>query len=62
MVSAGYRNRFGHPKNEILERYGALGATILRSDRDGAVTFHFEDDEVRAEAYRQTHRRYWYDR
>jgi competence protein ComEC len=60
MVSAGYRNRFGHPKNEILERYAASGATVLRSDRDGAVTFRFENGDVSAEAYRDTHRRYWY--
>ena len=62
MVSAGYRNRFGHPKNEILDRYAASGATVLRSDLDGAVTFRFEDGPVSAEAYRRTHRRYWYGR
>ena len=62
MVSAGYRNRFGHPKNEILERYVASGATVLRSDRDGAVTFRFENGDVSAEAYRENHRRYWYGR
>ena len=60
MVSSGYRNRFGHPKDEILERYAALGATVFRSDRDGAVTFRVGDNGVRAEAYRQSHRRYWY--
>ena len=62
MVSAGYRNRFGHPKNEILDRYAASGATVFRSDRDGAVTFRFDGGQVRAETYRQSHPRYWYDR
>ena len=60
MVSSGYRNRFGHPKDEILERYAAMGATVFRSDRDGAVTFRVGENGVRAEAHRQTHRRYWY--
>ena len=62
MVSAGYRNRFGHPKDEIMDRYTALGATIYRSDRDGAVTFRFDQGGVHAEAYRQAQPRYWYGR
>ncbi len=60
MVSAGYRNRFGHPKNEVLERYNALGAEVFRSDRDGAVSFRFARQKISVESYRQTHRRYWY--
>ena len=27
LVAAGYRNRFGHPKDEVLERYRTLGST-----------------------------------
>ncbi|MEO5862447.1 MAG: DNA internalization-related competence protein ComEC/Rec2 [Burkholderiales bacterium] len=60
VVSAGYRNRFGHPKEEILQRYEAAGAALYRSDRDGAVTFRFDGQGVRAEAYREIARRYWY--
>ena len=62
VVSAGYRNRFGHPKEEVLQRYEAAGAAIYRSDRDGAVTFRFDEQGVRAEAYRDTARRYWFGR
>ncbi len=62
MVSAGYRNRFGHPKGEILDRYAASGATIYRSDRDGAVTFRFDQNGVHAEAYRRAQAHYWYNR
>lgn len=60
VVSAGYRNRFGHPKAEILQRYETAGATIFRSDRDGAVTFRFDQLGVHAEAYRDVARHYWY--
>ena len=60
MVSAGYRNRYGHPKSEILDRYAASGATVFRSDRDGAVTFRFDPDHVEVEAYRQIHPHYWF--
>ena len=38
VVPVGYRNRFGHPSREVLERYRAAGAEVLRTDRDGAVT------------------------
>ena len=38
VVSAGRANHFGHPVAEVMQRYGAVGAEIFRTDRDGAVT------------------------
>ncbi|MDO8813522.1 MAG: DNA internalization-related competence protein ComEC/Rec2, partial [Gallionella sp.] len=37
VFTAGYRNRFGHPKEEVLQRYADSGAELLRSDEDGAI-------------------------
>src|SRR6266446_5935962 len=37
VVPVGYLNRFGHPNREVLERYRAAGAQVLRTDLDGAV-------------------------
>ena len=62
VVSAGYRNRFGHPKGEILDRYAAAGTEVYRSDRDGAVRMGFDEAGVTAEAYRVAQRRYWFGR
>ncbi|HET9316254.1 MAG TPA: competence protein, partial [Vicinamibacteria bacterium] len=38
LVSAGYRNRFGHPHPDVLARYGEARAVVYRTDRDGCVT------------------------
>ncbi|MDB5765952.1 MAG: rec2 [Collimonas fungivorans] len=61
LFQVGYRNRFRHPKQQILERYQALGSTNLRSDTDGAILLKF-GDTISVDTYRSQHRRYWYGR
>jgi competence protein ComEC len=62
VIPVGYRNRFGHPKPEVVARYEALGSRILRSDRDAAVMLWFGAGEPSAEGYRASYRRHWQDR
>ena len=62
VIPVGYRNRFGHPKPEVLARYEAIGSRVLRSDRDGAVMLRFGAQGFLAEGYRASYRRYWQDR
>jgi len=38
VFSVGRSNRFGHPAAGVVERYERVGAEVLRTDRDGAVT------------------------
>ena len=59
VVAAGYRNRFRHPRAEVLERYAFLGARVLRTDLDGAVTLRFAAGGVQAETARGERPRYW---
>jgi competence protein ComEC len=59
VFTSGYRNRFGHPKKEIVQRYADSGATLLRSDRDGAILVEMNAHELTIERYRKTHQRYW---
>jgi competence protein ComEC len=59
MFTSGYLNRFGHPREEIVERYRAAGSIALRSDEDGAVSIVMDGKDFQLERYRTTHARYW---
>jgi competence protein ComEC len=59
VFTVGYRNRFGHPKEEVLQRYADSGAELLRSDEDGAILVEMDAQGLQVERYRKTHRRYW---
>jgi competence protein ComEC len=59
VFTTGYRNRFGHPKPEVLARYLATGAAAWRTDRDGAVTVTIATGGLEVARYRDAERRYW---
>ena len=59
VFTMGYRNRFGHPKPQVVARYRDIGAEIYRSDRDGLIRMDFGGERIRTSQYRQPHRHYW---
>lgn len=61
VVSAGWRNRFGHPKPEVLARYAAAGVPVFNTSVQGAIALDFPvDAPPRREAgWRQRQPRYW---
>jgi len=59
VVPAGYRNRFGHPAREVLERYARAGVAVLRTDLDGAVNVILKHNFIRIGAQRDERPRYW---
>jgi competence protein ComEC len=61
LFQVGYRNRYRHPKAEVLERYEKLGIERLRTDESGALMLESANGFV-ARAYRSDHARYWYGR
>ena len=62
VIPNGYRNRFGHPNAEVLERYAALRVKVLRTDRDGAITVRIGGAGLGSELERERARRYWHPR
>lgn len=62
VFAVGYRNRFGHPKDEVVARYAASGARLHRTDRDGAIGFLLGVGELQPRRERERRRRYWHGR
>jgi competence protein ComEC len=46
VIQAGAGNRFGHPSPKVLERLEAVGAEVLRTDRDGAIILESDGRRV----------------
>ena len=60
IFTMGYRNRFGHPKPEVLARYGALNTQLFRSDMDGEIELKLpETGPIEIQSYRKQNPRYW---
>ncbi|TXH22470.1 MAG: competence protein ComEC, partial [Elusimicrobia bacterium] len=58
IIPVGYRNRFQHPRPEVVARYG--NSRLWRTDRDGAVRVVLAGDRPSLSAYRDEYRRYWH--
>ena len=58
-VQAGYRNRFGHPRPEVLARYDSQGIRVFQNVWCGASLWRSDKPEqMRCE--RDEQRRYWH--
>ena len=62
VYTPGYRNRFGHPRPDVVARYDDARIRSYRTDYDGALTFAFGPEASHApRAEREYDRRYWRD-
>jgi competence protein ComEC len=61
VVSAGWLNRFGHPRPEVLQRYAQAGVPVFNTALTGAVQIDFPvaAPPFIAARWRQRERRYW---
>ncbi|QQG50320.1 MAG: MBL fold metallo-hydrolase [Candidatus Berkelbacteria bacterium] len=39
VISVGAKNQYGHPHQDVLDRYLSLGIPLLRTDQDGTIRF-----------------------
>jgi competence protein ComEC len=62
LYSVGYRNRYGFPHAEVVERYRRLGASRYRTDRSGALRFTLGGGGLVPQAYRREQLRLWHSR
>lgn len=60
IFTMGYRNRFGHPAKEVVNRYRIAGSQLMRTDQDGAVSLKFEQGQVDIQSWRLKEQRYWH--
>ena len=51
VISVGADNPYGHPGKRVLESLEAIGADVLRTDRDGCITLWLQDGSIRKECY-----------
>ncbi|WP_256734812.1 DNA internalization-related competence protein ComEC/Rec2 [Variovorax sp. dw_954] len=58
LVQAGYRNRFGHPADEVTKRYEARGIAVVDSPHCGAIAWQ-STSPAAWECERAVARRYW---
>lgn len=61
LVSAGYRNHFGHPHPEAMERYAAAGIKVWRTDVSGSIQVRPALDQrgLQIDGWRDSVPRYW---
>jgi len=58
LFAVGYRNRFGHPKEEVVARYDQ--SVLGRSDDHGALTVSLEEGGLKWFSERERQPRYWH--
>lgn len=62
VAQMGRANRYGHPHQEVLDQWQAVGARFWRTDLMGAVRVYSEAGGLDITAHRMSHRRHWHER
>ena len=47
LISAGFKNKFGHPVEDVIQRLVAEGSTIYRSDLNKAIVLRSDGQEIK---------------
>ena len=65
IVSAGYKNRYGHPHSSVTARYRAIGAEVWHTGHHGAIRLQVKQDgfsqyRLSIVAWREQSPKLWY--
>ena len=58
VVQAGYRNRFGHPRQDVMQRYDDFGVLVVQTPRCGASTWRSDAPNL-VQCERNQRQHYW---
>ncbi|HEY6435471.1 MAG TPA: DNA internalization-related competence protein ComEC/Rec2, partial [Ignavibacteriaceae bacterium] len=47
LISAGFKNKFGHPSDEVIERLQTVGSSVFRSDLQKAILLRSDGGEIK---------------
>lgn len=61
LVQAGYRNRYGHPRADVMARYDDIQALVVQTTRCGASTWQ-SNRPIMVHCARDEQQRYWHHR
>ncbi len=62
LIASGHRNRFDHPRADVVERYREAGAEVIGTVESGAMTVLIRrDGELELTHRRVSHRRFWHE-
>jgi competence protein ComEC len=61
LVQAGYRNRYGHPRADVMARYADRQALVVQTTRCGASTWQ-SNRPIMVHCARDQQQRYWHHR
>lgn len=59
LVSAGYQNRFGHPRPDVVRRWQAVGAEVLTTAESGAIRVWLGAQGLQVREQRIHEARWW---
>lgn len=59
LIPVGYRNQFGHPHQEVLDRYEKIKAQWLNTADSGAISLGVKDGLWQVQSRRDTESKYW---
>ena len=60
VVQAGYRNRYRHPNDRVVQRYIDREIPILETVKTGAQIWEFKDHSHTQSYWREVQRRTWH--